>query len=1562
VSVDNHSALARAVAWWRVEESPAPWVVNDSARDVLDAAHFERVRHNPLLPVLEATTNDALVQPVEGLIQALEGQEGAPRMDTAICDVVTSALGVPGLLAQVVDTALGVGIGMMMPSGVGFPAACAMTIHVGVPHAHAHPPSFVPPAPPVPLPSIGMVLSGSQLGVMIAGEPAVVCGDVGAAPTCGGFAPMFEIVTGAAAVFIGGKRAARTFDLTRVCNPIGPSSMGGSMSSVLGSAGHAVAAIVEGAGVAASFAGVGSNLIQAAGDCIEESNAGSAEEAEEAAAAAQGHAMAALMAAAQAAADAVLDAVTATIGTDPGVPPGFGMLAVPAKIDVLIGGFPVPPIGEMLSAGLANAISNRRRANGGGEGGEGGSGGGRHRDHDDGTPTRHPDANEPCRAIGCPVDAVTGEVYDDLTDIRGEWIFEFGRHYSTRLRTQRGALGFGHRHCLEVSLDVRRHQVTFHDEQARAWVFPAFRGRLEVSLHGYTLTRNRLSNADVFTLSHPAKPTRDFIRIGRVGRLARIRSELAWMDLGYSDDGQLVSAHETEMATSKSHLYTFHYTQTDGLLRDVRRDGTAIVTYYYHAESLLSETRRGHDVERCEYDEKRRVVSRRDGQGHAFYWRYDEEDRCVWTSSDSALGLTRLQYEKYATRVERTPGQWWTYHYDYLGIITRIERPDGTARSRETDPHGRVVLERDWANRTLEWLYDEKGHHTGRRDRFGNWLAPESIDRRLSGHEPPALPSTQAGYAGFVSSNGAASEWDVLHAIPSFVLREARNVFQARGASSVPVERKDALGRVVRIDDARGAQTFTYDTAGNLLESVDRDGRVVRTERSIDLVRRLIEGSRVTEFAWGTTPFLSAIRDGLGNQTDYQRDAADRITGIVRNGALRETYTWDSADRLIEKRDADGNVLLRCEPHRNALVGRIQLASGDELRFDYDARGRHTEASTKTHEVRLKRDHVDRIAFDVRDKLGVETFRDARGARTTLLGRFTFRRVQSADASQLIEPSGRANTIRQSPSGAVISRALANGTQERSQFDEEGRLTGSIAHSLGLFGIERVYTQRCVRSPEGRLMRLHDSERGVREFRYDYAGALAEETRADGSIASYRYDAAGNLIASPQLTSTSLQTGNQLTRANDQHFAFDARGRLASRTRDGALEHFEYDSFDQLIRVRFATGEDWTATYDGLGRRIEFGRGEAKTKLYWEGDRLAAEVAPTGALRLYGYAADHALLPYVFIDYASVDAPLESGKSYYPFSDPSGLPIRIEDASGEAVWTALHADPYGAITVKPLPYYLQCNAIEYRLRWPGHYFDPELGLHLNRYRDYDPQLGRYIEPDPLGHAGGINLYAYCRDPIGDVDLLGLHPQNKANGLEAAQGRTTTEGDPSGTFRDPSGRLRDAETGEFVRDPNAPSDGRIRREDVYPSSFSQRAHDEMALAHTDEGRAHRAAYDASPSTVPRPPPVRADAGAGAPLAREQMTWRDSRDQEIEFYQRDANGRIQRDRLGRPITNLTYDHTPELVGRYNSGEHALSQRDRNESFNDTSRLVPMTRSENSRRGGSGQTYQQHTPPNR
>jgi RHS repeat-associated protein len=261
-------------------------------------------------------------------------------------------------------------------------------------------------------------------------------------------------------------------------------------------------------------------------------------------------------------------------------------------------------------------------------------------------------------------------------------------------------------------------------------------------------------------------------------------------------------------------------------------------------------------------------------------------------------------------------------------------------------------------------------------------------------------------------------------------------------------------------------------------------------------------------------------------------------------------------------------------------------------------------------------------------------------------------------------------------------------------------------------------------------------------------------------------DPASNLVGKPGLSGVVVGPYNTLLEANGRHFKYDGRGHL-SEIHDpgtGQVTRYHYDVRDMLTLIE--TGrfdgtewindvEPWAATYDALGRRLSSGRGDKRCRFYWRDHQLIAEVTATGKLRIYMYASEKAWVPLSFVDYAAVDAAPDSGKSYSIFGDHLGTPICVEDETGAVVWQARRIDPFGEVELEP------GNCVDLNLRWPGHYRDPDTGLFYNRYRYYDPALGRYLQTDPIGQSGGINVYAYVPNPLRDVDLIGLHGDPKA---------------------------------------------------------------------------------------------------------------------------------------------------------------------------------------------------------
>ncbi len=106
---------------------------------------------------------------------------------------------------------------------------------------------------------------------------------------------------------------------------------------------------------------------------------------------------------------------------------------------------------------------------------------------------------------------------------------------------------------------------------------------------------------------------------------------------------------------------------------------------------------------------------------------------------------------------------------------------------------------------------------------------------------------------------------------------------------------------------------------------------------------------------------------------------------------------------------------------------------------------------------------------------------------------------------------------------------------------------------------------------------------------------------------------------------------------------------------------------------------------------------------------------------------------------------------YYYHNDHLGTPQIMTNSSRQVVWEAVRK-PFGETTVV-------VNTIENNLGFPGQYFDAEAGLYQNYFRDYDASLGRYMESDPIGLRGGLNVFSYVSsNPLSYIDLLGLDAQ------------------------------------------------------------------------------------------------------------------------------------------------------------------------------------------------------------
>ncbi|WP_353892009.1 RHS repeat domain-containing protein [Faucicola atlantae] len=114
---------------------------------------------------------------------------------------------------------------------------------------------------------------------------------------------------------------------------------------------------------------------------------------------------------------------------------------------------------------------------------------------------------------------------------------------------------------------------------------------------------------------------------------------------------------------------------------------------------------------------------------------------------------------------------------------------------------------------------------------------------------------------------------------------------------------------------------------------------------------------------------------------------------------------------------------------------------------------------------------------------------------------------------------------------------------------------------------------------------------------------------------------------------------------------------------------------------------------------------------------------------------------------------------YHYHCNHLGTPQELSDDKGDIVWLSYDRAWGGSFDTIYKPQFIDNWAISESelqpIKFQGQSLDTETGLHYNRFRYYDSDVGMFISRDPIGLLGGSNVFQYAPNPVGWIDPYGL---------------------------------------------------------------------------------------------------------------------------------------------------------------------------------------------------------------
>lgn len=793
----------------------------------------------------------------------------------------------------------------------------------------------------------------------------------------------------------------------------------------------------------------------------------------------------------------------------------------------------------------------------------------------------------------------------------------------------------------------------------------------------------------------------------------------------------------------------------------------------------------GHET-RLRYDERNRPVEIRDPLANTSQFRYDDAGNNI--EIVDRRGHSTLQRFDSRGRISETTnalGNQFELHYDDDNNLLQIVNPLGEMTHFEYDARNRVDTITNPLGQSTRRAYDSDSFLVTQTDANGNRSRFDYDD-----------------LGRLVSSVDALGQMTNLEYDASDLLVRSTNRI-----GQVATTDYDARGRVIVQRDALGGELeFEYDASGNLISTTDQLGNI--TTYTYDLLNRLTtridpdpDGvgsllSPITTFTYDVAGNPVSRTDAVGNTTSYQYDSLDRVVVETDPRDQTRSFTYDAVGNLASRTDRNGRVTTFQYDALNRQVGETWLDNNQspvhQFDFAYDPVGRLLSATDTDTTLTSDYDAVGRALSTAQNITGAPAVlltysHDAVGNRTQMLesidsvaAGFTRYFYDALNRNVRIEQAAQQGAVDPVAEKRVdllynaigqfdrITRYadLAGQTQatdSRYTYDELSRLS-SITHRDATDAVLASYSYAY--DAASRITQIADVD-GTADYRYDGVSRLiAADHSDDARDESYAYDAAGNRTSSHLHNFDYVtETSNRVTSDGQFTYQHDAEGNTTRRidTISGENREFDYDHRNRLVRVthRASAGGIISAEtmyqYDAFNRRVAKhhdadGEGNQKPSseyYFHDGNQIVLEFAdadgPSGAAtplliarNLYGPGIDFLL---------AVEQP-EANRALWTLADHQRTTRDIVTPDGSQ-HNHLIYDAYGNVLSQSNP------NITTRFLYTGREFDSESGLYYHRERFYDPNLGRFLNEDPIGFAGGNNLFAYVgADPVNKSDPFG----------------------------------------------------------------------------------------------------------------------------------------------------------------------------------------------------------------